>query len=274
MLTEEGSNKMERTNELDAKTTTINFDFPRGYLLEDTEGVHVLNKAQMREMTGYEEDILADDKSSITQRMHDVVGNCLISLSDEKGHSIVDPNVLKTIPLNLLMSDIVVATFRLREVTVGSEYRQKVACPNCIDDDDKPNAWTAILNLSDFKSIPASGDLTKAVREFETKRGNKITWEMLSGAGELAYENMKKSKERATAVLMARIRTINGQPATKDAVKRLPMLERQEIRKEFDVEGGIETSFDSVCKRCKQEFKTELEMGGSSFFSRLATPEE
>jgi hypothetical protein len=99
---------------------------------------------------------------------------------------------------------------------------------------------------------------------------------MLSGAGELAYEAMKKSRERATAVLMARIRTINGKlitKDTKDAVKRLPMLERQEIRKEFDVEGGIETSFTSVCKRCKHEFKTELEMGGSSFFSRLEIPE-
>jgi len=261
---------MDRTNIEDAKVPVKEFTLPRGFLLADEGETFVLNRAEVREMTGYEEDIIANDNVSFSKRMHDLVGNCLVSLSDGDGHSIIDSKRLKRISGQLLMSDLMVAIFRIREATVGSEIRQRVRCPECTNDEGKPYTWTAILNLSDFVGLPVKGDPLANVREFTTSRQNKVTWEMMTGEMELQSGKIKNARERATNALLIRVKSFNEETdykKIKESLKRLSAVERQEIRRQFDSEGGIETDFECVCRNCGHEFMTTLEIGGAQFFS-------
>jgi len=258
----------------DAKVPSIEAKLPRGYLLQDSDGVHVLGTAILREMSGLEEDIIADDKVSFTKRMHRLVGSCLTSLSDDEGHSIVDRSALIKAAPQMLMSDLLVCALRIREVTVGDELRQIVKCPNCTTDDGQPFSWTVRLSLSDFKALPAEGDLTKAVREYTTSRGTRITWAMMTGDMELTHEKKKTSKNKATAALLIRVQTVNDEPATIENLQALSYKERVEIRKLFDQEGGIETEFDVICRECEHEFRVLLAIGGVNFFAPSETSED
>jgi hypothetical protein len=259
---------MDRTNIEDAKIPSITFALPRGYLLNDGDGgVHVLCTATVREMCGEEEDIIANDKVSFTKRLHQLVGSCLTTLEDGDGHSITDRKQLAIIASKMLMSDLLVCVIRIREVTIGNEIRQVVSCPNCVDDEGNPYSWTAILDLSEFEALPVKGDAAMSVREYTTSRGTVVTWEMMTGDAELIHERKKLSKDKATASLLTRVRTLNGEVATKVNLKALSYVERNEIRKQFDAEGGVETDFDAVCRNCDHEFKVPLEVGGMRFFN-------
>lgn len=266
---------MIRTTIEDAKATIITFDLPRGLLVRGKDGdADVLyNKATIREMSGYEEDIIANEKMTFTHRMHALVGNCLLSLSDGGSNEITSSKILLKATDDLLMSDLLVCVFKIREVTVGSEVRQKVTCPECTTDEGKPFIWTAILNLSEFGGIPVEGDPYEDTREFTTSRGTKIRWKMMTGAMEKNTEKTKNPSKAATLALLNRVISVNDEDASVSLLQSLFSVERQEIRDAFDVEGGIETDFECVCRNCGSEFKTQLEIGGAGFFFRSAHSE-
>lgn len=266
-----------RTNIDEAKSVILTYKLPRGFLLKEGDEVHILNNATIREMTGDDEDIIANDSKGFTERMHQLVGNCLTSLSDGQGKTITDKNFLANVPKQLLMSDLLVSILRIRQVTVGDEVRQKIRCPSCTNDEGKPYIWTAILSLKDFDGLPVEGDPLKNIRECTTSRGTKVIWEMMTGEIEIESGKKKNTREKATLALMARVRDINGETDSKKIkaiLKSMSFVERQEIRKEFDAEGGIETDFDCICNNCGHEFKANLDIGGTSFFLPSETSED
>ena len=268
---------MNRKTEDDAKVPALTFELPRGYLLVEGDEVHRLNRATIREMTGEEEDIIAQEEKTFTERMHELVGSCMTSLSDGGSKSITSPKTLAKVTDHLLMSDLLTSIIRVREVTMGDEIRQKIKCPACTTLDGKPFIWTGVLSLKDFQGIPVDGDPLENIRTFTTSRGTILTWEMLTGQGELDQGKKKNKRERATLALMARVRSIGEESEpkrVKDLLRKLPYVERQEIRKQFDQEGGIETEFECVCRNCGHEFKAELDIGGKEFFFPSETSED
>jgi predicted Zn-ribbon and HTH transcriptional regulator len=266
---------MDRTTIEDATSPLLTFKLPRGFILKNGDETYLLNEATIHEMTGDEEDIIANENQSFTQKVHALVGSSLTSLSDGDGHMITDRKMLmEKVPQKLLMSDLLVSFLRIREVTVGSEVRQKVRCPECTNDEGQPFIFTVILDLSEFEGLPVEGDPLQTIREYTTPRGVKITWEMMDGELELAHEKKKNAKEKATAALLARVRTVNGEPAKKEVLKKMAYVERTAIRKQFDQEGGIETDFDCKCRNCGYQFKVPLEIGGTDFFSPSETSDD
>lgn len=265
---------MDRTTEGMAKVTTKTYKLPRGLLYEHEGEIHVLNTATIREIAGKEEDILSDRRVSFTEKVHEIVGNCLISLSNDDGVSVAQPSTLRNAVSKLLMSDILVSFFRLRELSVGSEYRQKVTCPECTNDDGNPFRFTVILNLSEFEMIPAEGDLTVEERECTTVNGNKVIWKMMDGESEMKQSKKKNPSEVATMALQSRVCSINGEMDSKKIKKLLISMsynERQDIRDEIDDEGGIDTEIDCHCRNCGEEFSVGLDVRGTDFFSRSVT---
>lgn len=274
--------------EIDPKTSQITFYVPGGYIYEEDDGAggkrtHVLNKVTMREMTGHEEDILADDRMSVTQRMHAMISNCITMLSNDSGVSLSQDKLPKPCTNHLLMSDILVSLFRIREVTVGDEMRIKAECSKCKDDDGNPFAQTHIFSIKNIDVVPVTGDPKMRVREFMTKSGKKITWEMMNGDMELQNEAMrsteKKTKDKdgkkidrasnkATYALISRVRTIDDLPATVDSLKGLPFRDRQEIRNRFDEEGGIDTDILVICRNCKASYEVSIGLAALDFFTR------
>lgn len=261
--------------ELDPKAPYIECMVPRGVIIKKDDGEHVLNVVKMRELRGHEEDVLTNDKVDITIRLHQILSNCLVSVSD-RGENVIDaPNELKKLlsshPRGLLMSDTLVLLFRLREVTVGDEYRQKVVCPKCTTNDGDPYSWTHIGSMADLEIIPATGDLSQYRRSYTTTRGNVIEWDMLTAAREAELSKNKLSKDKATRSLLMRVVTINGAVATMDALKDLSFVERQEIREQFDSEGGMKTDLQMACRNCGHEFTVGLDIDARDFFNPSGT---
>lgn len=264
-----------RTTIEDPKAPTLTFKLPRGVVLKkEDESLTILNEATVREMSGFEEDIIANTSMSYTERMHSLVSNCLVSLTDGNGATINSRKKIEKIPDQLLMSDLLVSVLRIREATVGSEIRQKVRCPECTTDDGRPFTWTAILNLSDFQGLPVEGDPLIEEREFTTSRGTKVVWKLMTGEMEKRVSKVQNKSKASTMALLSRLVSVNDQPADSKVLQRMPSPERQEIRRQFDQEGGIETDFDAVCGNCGHGFKVGLEVGGSDFFFPSETSED
>ena len=268
---------MDRKTEEDAKTSRIECVVPRGILLpsdDDGDERVALNVITLRELSGWEEEILVDDKIGVSRRLNQVVRRTITSISNDN-KTIDDPALFKGVmashPFGLSLGDSLTLFFRLREVTIGDEFRQTVECPSCKDDDGRPFSWTHIGSLTDLEIRPCAGNPAEFRRQFTTSRGNVVEWEMLTAQKEEEYDRKKISKDKATLPLSMRIVKLNGESPTKNKLKDLPYVERVEIRKRFDEEGGVNTRLEMECRRCGHEFKVTLDIGGESFFDPSAT---
>lgn len=262
-----------RKTEDSSKPPMIECAVPRGVLIKDKEndGRFIpLDVVTLREMTGEEEDMLSDESVDTITNLHRVVTSCVTQVRDSNGNVVDDKLVLKRLigshPNGLLMSDMLVLLFKLREVTVGDEYRQVIKCPDCETVDGEPYSWTHIGSIKDLAAIPVTENPSEPVRIYTTSRGNVINWTMLTGVKQAEMMRVKRKKDRATTALLMRVNTINNEPATMNNLKTMSFKERQEIRKQFDAEGGINTDIPVVCRNCGHNFTVEMEMNTRGFF--------
>jgi hypothetical protein len=240
---------------------------------QQREQLVTLRNVVMREMEGEEEDILMEDERSFTARFHEIVGNCLVSLSDNDGNEISDPTVLKKAPNSMLIGDLFLCFLKVREVTVGTDLRWKAKCPNCkqVDPDTgektKPTMITVQFNLRDLKVLEFKGDPLVREKTCTTERGRSVVWKMMTGAMERELSKVRgRKKERGTAALSVRLKTVDGKPADYKILKRMPYMERLGIRKQFDDEGGVETDVDALCHMCGHRFKSQIKIASENFF--------
>lgn len=257
------------------KTTEGSYRIPGGALIVDPAGDELYNVAHLREMLGDEEDLLANDTITFTERMHRIIGRCITKLSSTypqtAGKEVVDPAILTKTTDKMLMSDTNTLLVRLRQVSLGDTYRFRIRCP--IRDCRKEQ--TKVFDLSKFEIEPMKGDPFLRVRQFTTRAGDLVVWHMLTGADERRLDSdeeytgkhNKSDKEKATLALMARVKTINGEPVSKERLKKIPMLDRIKLRKEFDDEGGMDMKIKVRCRACGAEFERDIPIGGEDFFT-------
>ena len=262
----------------DASVPTIQFEVPGGYVTQvrsdgGEERLVSLYKLHARELGGEEEDILAEEDTPTTVKFHKIVSSCLLSISDDEGNVVKDPKVLVKASDRLLMSDLLIGILRVRQCTVGNNLQWPVDCPECESVDPKsgsaiPTKITVLFNLDDLEIKPLEGDRTVRLREFTTSRGAKVTWEMLNGSMERELMKVRgRVKDKATAGMLVRLRTVNGEPATMKNVKALSFVERGEIRDKYlKSEGDIVRDVKALCHRCGANFKTPIRITGDNFF--------
>ncbi len=259
------------------------FNVPGGLLIEeevknddgsDDTVINQYSRVELRELTGHEEDILANTKIGWLERLHRVLGRCIVAVENPKTGKRIEKiegdrytnQLLSSAPSNMLLSDNTVLLLRLREVSIGDEYIFKIRCPKCTI------TQTRRVKLSDFKVKETTGDPLSRTRTFEARNNVEVVWEMATGNTQLVYSTQKKKhdNDRATQALMMRVKSIGGKPATKETLKDLSMLERQRLRRQIDgSEGGIDTSFDTSCTNCGIDFETDMQVGGEDFFTPL-----
>lgn len=265
-----------------AKSTEGVYLLPGGFLTGPPDDLELYNLVYLREMKGKEEDILANDKLSFTERMHRVISRCIVKLGSTdpktRGKEITDQMTLLRSLDGMLMSDTNVLFVRLRQASLGDSYKFKIRCParDCRKEQSKG------FDLSKFIVEPMKGDPRMRTRQFVTRKGDVIVWQMLTGADEKRLDTEdeyvgkgnKNDKEKATIALMARVKTINNEPATKEMISELPMLDRANLRKAFDDEGGMDMAIRVKCRSCGVEFERDLPIGGEDFFSPSDTSED
>lgn len=258
----------------EAKSSENVYLIPGGYLStekdESGEEITVLyDKVTLREMTGHEEDILANDNVDINERMYKILGRCIEQLeSTETGKIITDKKILVQAVNGMLMSDNITLLLRLRQVSLGNKVTFRIRCPECRTSQSK------IFDLQKIEYVPMKGDRKSRLREYTTGRGNVIQWQMIDGVRQRSIDSSQEKRyknDRATRALMRRILTINGEPVTVNNLKDLPIKERIEIRDQFDQEGGIDTAVNVTCTACGINFLTDMEVTGKDFFTPSET---
>jgi hypothetical protein len=266
----------------DAKIPHGELELPRGYLHEYEEGKFKRYYiAKFREVSGIEEDILAEQELSWLERYNRIIGSCLVSLKDEDGVELQDVD-FKTISNHFLIGDNLVSVLALRRITNGDKYDFEDQCSVCELKQKK------VVDLSDFEMVPVEGDPLENVRSIILRDGRELVWEMLNGRKQMEWIDQNKpkpvtqkgrkkklkikrsleGKRKATKAIMSRVISIGGEEPTLDMLRILGSPERQKIRNQFDDEGGIDVEFEVHCTSatCSHSWIKEVDITSPNFF--------
>ncbi len=237
------------------------FELPCGYI--DEEGT-LHTELKVREITGHEEDMLANRKMIPGQKI-----NALIAQCTERVGTITDQGKLSQVVLDMTVGDRLFAIFAIRRVTVGNLYTFEARCDAC----NFTSQYTLDLSTLDIKEMP---DRMKRKFEIELPRSKaKVKFHPMIGREEMKLQQIdKKGTDSLSLAIILRLDEIDGKAPSLKQVKGMSMVDRQFIRKKFDeVEGGVETEVELDCSSCYQEFKQDLDVGQASFFFPTVTQE-
>lgn len=238
----------------ESKSSQGLFDLPCGYL--DKDGV-LHTEIKVREITGHEEDMLANPKINANKKLNELISRCI-----ERVGVITDKGKLSQVVLDMTVGDRLFAIFAIRRVTVGDMYTYEAKCPEC----SAVSRYTIDLGSLDIKTMP---DPTK--REFEVtlpKSKKSVKFTPMTGRGEEQLSSLAKKKEDTLSMAIAmRVMEIDGEKPSLKSMKDLSSVDRMYLREQFEkVEGGVETSIELECPECSAEFKQDLDVGQAGFF--------
>lgn len=223
------------------------FDLPTGWLGPEGE-IH--KRVEMREMTGYEEDVIGDDRLPYTVRMNRILAGCTVKLGP-----VTDKPQLEKIMDELTSVDRMKMLIMIRVASVPEPYEFEVPCPSC----DKKGT-----HQLDLLTIQFEGLKDPKLREYEMNlpSGKKATCRVLTGELENRISELDRADIMSGAILLRVAKLGDISQLTMDDVKKLPLKDRTALRKKFDeVEGGFEREIQVTCKNCRKEFETQLDLG-------------
>ena len=234
-------------------SSVATYELPIGYL--DPEG-NIHTTVEIREMTGYEEDILASKSMPPAKKMGELMARCVEAVG-----AVRDKDKIRQILKKLTIGDRTFLIFAIRRATFGDECPFDWTCPSCSE------TGTYRVNLGEF-TIKNMEDPTKRQFTVTTPKGRTIIFKTLTGEDEALMERAaKNTKDALSLALMTRIVQIDGQPASLPAIKSFSMADRNFIRNKFEeMDGGVDTSMDMVCKSCMTETKSEFDFQSGFFF--------
>jgi hypothetical protein len=256
------------------------FQLPCGYV--DGEA-RVFNRVYLREMTGVEDDIMADDELNLSERMTRIISNCIQKLvtseSGEGQQQITDRDVINAAVgddlkegLPFTISDRMACLLFIRRISLGDNYKiDGRYCPAC----EKP-IKNKRLNLSDLV-ISHCKDATKRkvrVKLPKSKKTAVLTVLAASGERRVAEARPDAKNARSFAILSRLVSLGDHAPSGNDEedlkiVQEIPRVDRIHLFNIINLmEGGIETEVELQCPRtvCRAEFKFDLDLG-QVFFS-------
>ena len=226
---------------------------PHGYIDEKGE-LH--DHAQLREITGEEEDLLSSSRTTWSERFSRIMGNCLVKLG-----TIDDKSRLLSVPTKLPIGDRVVMLLALRIMSLGAQYEFEVVCSLC-------NAMT-LCNVA-LDELEVSNAADKKLREatLTLPSGKTAVVKLMTGEDEAKLAKSMPDRDVASVAILARLKSINGKEKLGIAdVKVLSMRDRNMIRDWYQAaEAGVDTSIHANCIKCGKKFSTELDIGQPGFF--------
>lgn len=236
--------------ETPAAATSV-FTLPAGYLDENGQ-VH--REIVVREMTGYEEDILASGADAL-KKLNEIQARCLMRIGE-----ISDKERMPKIVRDLPVGDRIFLLIAIRRVTLGDAYPFTFRCPKC--------SHEAQMSL-DLASLEVRGLEDPAVRtkEVALPSGRTAVFHIPTGRDEERFSSPSSDTSLLTRAVLLRLDTINGKPVSLADVKALPSRDLQALRREYEkFDVGVDTTIEIECPSCFEEFKTEMEIQPSFFF--------
>jgi hypothetical protein len=221
------------------------------------------DKVQLTEISGKEEDILAEENASASDKITRVLANCIISLESSVPDTkpITDNNHLKAIVKNLAMGDRIFLFIRLRVLSLDQNFVMDLQCPS---DEKVPFKATVDLNTLELKKLEDKNIRTMTVPLTD---GGEVVLKLATGHDEGLLSTIKNSKTRLTSGMMIRIESLNGKPASIEDVQKLSLRNRNTIRtatQKWDV--GVDTTITATDPLDGKDFDTDLQLMQASFF--------
>jgi len=244
---------------LDVAPGCLAVDLPSGYIFDGEPQVTAI----VKEMTGYEEDILAG-KGSIVTKLNAIVGNCLVQLG-----TISEKSTLRSAASKLTGQDRMAILLAIRRVSLGDLYDSTATCPEC----NVGQHFTLDLKEVEIVAMP---DRMDRVREDVLPSKTEVTWHVInSDDEEWLTQKRKKKEDQLTLGLLARVDTVGDVEiergkAYKKALallKGLSTRDRNWLRERFEkTEGKIDTEADFECEECGHSWKAKMDISQASFF--------
>ena len=235
----------------DAKGSRGALTIPCGLIGENGE---IYTDAEIREISGHEEDMLASKKIPASRKMGTLLAKCCTRLGPYTGDE------LEKQVRNLPVGDRVLLLLRIRQITLGDEFPYRHECPEC----NYKGMFTIDLNDMEVKAMP---DPTQRIHEFDLSSGAHVRFHIMTGTDEERLSDVMKESDKVTMTILARLDLLDGGLPTLEVIKDLGMKLRNELRDRFnEVEGGVDTSVEIECPRCEELVITELDITQQGFF--------
>lgn len=249
----------------DARTTVGALRLLGGFIMVDkaTADQWLLNEVMMREISGYEEDILASSKWDVERKFSAVLSNCLTRIGDGDGHYIHDRNQMHNVVDNLTQTDRIqmILYLRMISVEVGPRFTFTINCPGCGEEFDKT------VQLDELKQV-APPDPMMRVYEVTIPGNILVRCKVLLGKDETELGRAREdTSNRASLAIKTRLISIGGEVPRMPDIKKLTLRQRNYLRSQFEKhEGGIDTTVPGTCPACSRRFSMEVDIGQESFF--------
>jgi ribosomal protein S27E len=238
------------------------YELPCGLLLQ-SGALHT--EVQVREISGDEEDLLANDKIGGEKKVAELLARCVTRVGPFEGTQ------ARACVLDLTVGDRTFLLFAIRRVSLGDEYPFVDKCPACENEQ--------LFNLS-LAELEVKKMEKPTVRKFNITLPSGIVagWHVMTGHDEAFVQKfIKEGSDKVSLAIMARLDTLNGEevsriplkgkPTALAAVKALGMRDRNHLRDAFqEMEGGVETTMDMECPGCGHEYRSDLDVGQQGFF--------
>lgn len=231
------------------------FDLPCGWVNPETKELYT--EAEVREITGNEEDMLASDKVPGDSKMDLLLANCVTRIGP-----VTDKGQISQIVQDMMVGDRVFLIFAIRRVTLGNEMPMREACPSC----KKKNLFIIDLSELDTQEMPSP---LKRVYDFTLPSGKKVRYRASTGRDEkkLSKINRKNRGDALSQMILMRLELVDGEQPTLEIVKSMGMKDRHALRHAFNnTEGGVDTSLEMECPACSHEWQLELSLAARDFF--------
>lgn len=268
---------------------------PHGVVFHDGGNRKLVKSFTLREITGYEEDILADQRRadggkgkmlvSPSDRITAILSRCTVSIGDESHPENVDPSTshkkyFEKIWKRATSGDRSFVLNCLRRMSIGDNFTFNTTCPECKAEIRRVSVDLSTLDVyPPFRNVhDDDADQLSAKREelalndehtVTLPSGKSVTYRLLKGSDEDRFmdEIDAHKEEQPTINLMFRLISVDGKPSTKDAVKSLKHRDRRFLTDHFDtVEGGMDNEILIKCDECGHHHKQHLNFGQASFF--------
>ena len=248
------------------KSATGVFELPCGYLNPETQ--ELITEVEVREITGYEEDMLASEHVPSEQKVSNLLSGCVIRLGEE-----THPGRIAGMLQNFMMGDRVFLVFAIRRVTLGNELPVRERCPEC------KTTTLFMVDLEEELRPKPMPDPKKRVFDVQLpSSGLSVRFRVSTAADEMHVSKLRKRQKHKTDLLsqsiLMRLELLGDEKPTLKMVKSLGMKDRHFLRDKFrEVEGGIDTTLELSCPSCGNEWQKDLDLSSSSFFS-LGAPQK
>jgi hypothetical protein len=224
------------------------FDLPTGWLDPETGRIHT--RVEIREMTGYEEDLIGDQRLPYHVRMNRILAGCTVKIGD-----VTDKGKLERIMDELTSVDRMKILLMIRVASLGPMFDFNAQCPHC--------RVTGKYQV-DLLTLQFAGLKDPKIRQYQVDlpSGKKATCRVLTGATEAKAITIPAG-EVISGMILLRLVDLDGKgEPSLDDVKKMGLRDRMFLRQRFDdLEGGFERNIQVECRGCKQEFETQLDLG-------------